>query len=42
MLPIASQSAGIFGANGRVSLRDVFRRVTANTILDPLRKMVSV
>lgn len=42
MLPTASQSAGIFGANGRVSSRDVFRRVTANMILDPPRKVVNL
>lgn len=42
MLPTASQAAGIFGANGRGSLRDGFSRVTANMIPDPLRKMVSV
>lgn len=42
MLPTACQSAGIWGANGRVSLRDVFRKVTANMILDPPRKMVNL
>ena len=42
MLPTASQPAGIFGANGRDSSRDVFSRVTANMILDPPRKMVSL
>ena len=42
MLSTASQLAEIFGANGRVSLRDVFSRVSANMILDPPRKMVSL
>lgn len=42
MLPTASQSAGIFGANGTVSMRGMFRGVTANMILDPPRKMVNL